>query len=494
MRRSIVPLALVACAFASVAAAQLSQTYKSFPDGPAGFVMTDADRKAFAQLKTDAEAQAWIELFWAKRDPDLNTVENEFKQDFDQRVAAADKMFSTDKLKGSMSDRGKVLILMGKPLPVKNVPAGSQEEASGRPQLMERGAGQIWTYTKDGKPPVKNSDATVFVFTETRVGAGDYVLDRYDTRNKQGLKVLAAKVEALVKNPKLTEVPRVGLLPGTKAATTSQQAIFDVQPRPWPAQGAFVMAVSGVRNENSHPIWVWLQLPDGVPPATTATGRVRNAAGGEVVGSFVSPVAPESVPGARAYEFSLPAPAGAYKVDLALSNDAGPLAITTFDAKTEPAPADGPYVSPVYWGAETRQATPQARLGDAFHLGGMHLIPRVDNKYKADESITYAVYIVRPTLDAQGKPTAELRIVLRTGGKDQDKQDFASVEGAKVTGDLWVFGQGLPLAGFRRGTEFELEVTFRDTKDGVSSTAKIPFTVAKEEAAPKAPAPAAPPK
>jgi len=494
MRRSIIPLALLACAFASVAAAQLSPALKSFPDGPAGFVMTDGDRKAFAQLKTDAEAQAWIELFWAKRDPDLNTVENEFKQDFDQRVAAADKMFSTEKIKGSMSDRGKVLILMGKPLPVQNIAAGADEEQGNRPSFVERGATQVWTYTKDGKPPVKKSDALVFVFSETRAGVGDFVLDRSDMRNKQAFKVLAARVDELVKNPKLTDVPRVGLLPGTKAATTAQQAIFDVQPRPWPAEGAHVLAVSGVRSEASHPIWVWLQLPDSVAPATQAVGRVRKAEGGDVIGSFVSPVTPVSVPGARAYEFSLPADPGAYNVDIALSNEAGPVAITTFAVKTDPIPADGPYVSPVAWGAETRQATPQARMGDAFHLGGMHLIPRVDNKYKADESLTYAVYVVRPSLDEQGKPRVELKIVLRASGKDQDKQDFQPVEGVKVVGDVWVFGQGLPLSGFRRGTEFEIEVTFRDAKSGVSSTAKIPFTVVKEDAAPKAPAPAAPPK
>ena len=138
MRRAFVPFALAAGLLASVAGAQLSQTFKDFPNGPAGFVMTDNEKKAFAQLKSDSEAQAWIELFWAKRDPDLNTVENEFKQDFDLRVTAADKMFSAEKLKGSMSDRGKVLILMGKPLSLQNVAAGAADEEGNRPSLVER--------------------------------------------------------------------------------------------------------------------------------------------------------------------------------------------------------------------------------------------------------------------------------------------------------------------------------------------------------------------
>ena len=250
MRRAFVPFALAAGLLASVAGAQLSQTFKDFPNGPAGFVMTDNEKKAFAQLKSDSEAQAWIELFWAKRDPDLNTVENEFKQDFDLRVTAADKMFSAEKLKGSMSDRGKVLILMGKPLSLQNVAAGAADEEGNRPSLVERGATQIWIYTKDGKPPAKKTDAILFVFTETRTGTGDFLLDRIDMRNKQSLKLLAARVDELLKNPKLTEVPRMGLLPGTKAATTAQQAVFDTQPRPWPQQGAAILTASGVRGDS----------------------------------------------------------------------------------------------------------------------------------------------------------------------------------------------------------------------------------------------------
>ena len=40
----------------------------------------------------------------------------------------------------------------------------------------------------------------------------------------------------------------------------------------------------------------------------------------------------------------------------------------------------------------------------------MQLIPRLDNRYKAEENITYAAYIVRPSLDEQGQPKIELAI------------------------------------------------------------------------------------
>jgi GWxTD domain-containing protein len=274
MRRNFVPLALAAWLAATVAGAQLSQTYTEWSAGPAGFLLTDSERKAYAQIKTDAEAQAFIDLFWARRDPDLNTVQDEFKLDFEMKVAAADKQFSTDRIKGSMSDRGKVLILMGvPPTPVINVPPGTEEEEGNRPGFLQRGATQVWTYTKDGKPAAKKKDEILFVFTETSEGAGDFVLDRADRRNLQAMKLLAGKPEQLILNPKLTEVPRVGLLPGSKAASTAQQTVFDLQPRPWP-EGARVLTASGVQSETIHPAWVWAAA-DAVPPATEAVGRVR---------------------------------------------------------------------------------------------------------------------------------------------------------------------------------------------------------------------------
>ncbi len=490
MRRRFVPLALAVWLAASFAGAELSQQYKDWPSGPAGFLLTESERKAYSQIQTDKEAQAFIDLFWARRDPDLNTVQNEFKLDFDLKVAAADKQFSTDQLKGSESDRAKVLYLMGKPAAVENQSAGAGEEGN-RPTFVERGATQIWIYTKDGRPPTpetKKGDETVFVFTETKPGARDFLLDHADRRNKQAFKVLAEMPEKLLLHPKLTEVPRIGLIPGTKAATTEQEAVFDAQPRPWP-QGAVVLATSGVQGEALHPIWLFVQLPDGAPPATEAVGRVRKADGGEAAGSFDGPVNALSVPGGRAYEFSLPVAPGAWKVDLALLGAGGPVAVTTVDATNDAVPADGPYISPVYWGAEARQSA-QARLGDAYHLGGMHLLPVPDNRYKSEQNITYAVYVVRPTLDEQQQPKVELSVALYSGGKKNDEQPYSPITGVKIANDMWVFGQMLPLSGFRRGTEFELRVSFRDAKSGVARSGSIPFTVVKEEAAAPAATPA----
>ena len=78
--------------------------------------------------------------------------------------------------------------------------------------------------------------------------------------------MLAERQEKLVLNPKLTEVPRMGLISGTKAATPRHSSpCSPTEPKPWP-EGARVFAVSGVQSESVHPIWLHVELPDAVAP------------------------------------------------------------------------------------------------------------------------------------------------------------------------------------------------------------------------------------
>jgi len=481
MRRLILPLVAVALLTTPFVAAELSPAYKEWPTGPAGFLLTASEKKAYDAVKTDAEAQTFIDLFFAKRDKNLGAV-NEFKLDFDARAAAADKMFSAPKLKGSVSDRGKVLLILGKPLKRNVLPPPPGEEDKN--ELAQRGNREEWLFTADGNPPAKRSAEIWFVFQETRANAGDFPLDRSDTRSAKAMKFLAERVDQLVLHPKLTEVPRVGLLPGSKAATTEQVATLDSGTK-WP-EGAGALAVSGIQSDVLHPIWVYLQLPETVPAATEAIGRVRSSDGSRTVGSFGGvTVTPVSVPGARAYEFSLPVQeAGEWKVDLALLNESGPIVVTSVAAKNEASPPDGPYIAPFYWGGDVRQ-DPQAHLGDPFNIGGWHIIPRLDHRYSQDESLAYFGAVVRPNLDEQGNPKVELKMGLYVNGKKSDENVNPLQLSHIPNTDIWMFGsKGIPMGGFSRGKEFELELTVEDTLAKVSRSVRIPFTV------PKPPAPA----
>jgi GWxTD domain-containing protein len=487
MRKHAIMAVLACCAMASLAFADMSEKYKEWPKGPAGYLMTKADRKAYDRLETDAQAQAFIELFWARRDPDLNTKVNEFKQQFDLRVEAADKQFGYGTTPGDESDRGRTLIIMGPPSRHSFYPAGNVMTAPGSTtpssggDLSEAGgsepagATEVWEYLPDKLPAGVKAPSVLFVFRETRPNHGDFPLDRSDRHNIQAMKLLGDAPERLDLHPDLKEVPKLGFLAGSKAATPEQLAVFAQTPQPWPA-GAAMFRSEGVTSTTNHPLWVWLQLPETSPAVTQAVGRVTKAGSGEEVGTFAETTNPVNVDNGRGYEFAFPLDAGAYKVDLALLGDAGPVAATSFDATVDPVPTEGAYLSPFVWGKDARQEA-NAKLGDPFNVGGWHIIPEPDNHFTTKDSVAYFCYVLRPTLDTQSTPQFALSLGLFMGDKKLTETPPQPVQLSHVSGDLWMFGHGLPLQSFRRGGDFKLVVTLKDSLGGVSRSTEIPLSV-----------------
>jgi GWxTD domain-containing protein len=498
MRFVSLPFALAAWAAATVAGAQLSPELSAFPETPAGFLMTKAEHKAYEQIRTDAEAKAFIELFWAKRDPDLATPRNEFKSDFDMRVEAADKHFSFGSTRGSLSDRGRVLILLGKYSQRQTYRPGELAALTGERSGRGEGAGmnEVWKYEKALLPKDYKGNEATFVFTETNPGDGDFILDRTDRRNAGAIKLLAMLPEALVLNPKLTEVPRLGMLPGSKVASPQQLAVLETQPRPWP-EGSVVRGYAGVLTESLHPLWLFVQLPSSAPQATQVIGRVINAASGEQAGSFAVAAKPVSVADGTAYEFAFPLDSGRWKVELALLNEAGPIAVAVYEGETESVPKEGTYMSPMYWGVDIRQEA-QAHLGDPLNIGGWHVVPRVSDTYSPREQLSYFCFVIRPgipaapeTADApaaappaEAKPKLEISLALFAGEKKLSEVPATPVNVSKISGDLWMFGNGLPLEGFRKAGTYRLELTLRDTVTNASRTTAIPLTIPEAPPAP----------
>lgn len=119
LRNGLLAFVLVAVSVVDAQAA-VSEKYREWRDGPVEWIMTSDDQRAWRNVKTDEQASAFIDLFWARRDPTPGTVINEFRSEFDARVQWADENFidrrtAGRKLTGSMSERGRVYILLGTP-------------------------------------------------------------------------------------------------------------------------------------------------------------------------------------------------------------------------------------------------------------------------------------------------------------------------------------------------------------------------------------------
>src|SRR5207253_11365757 len=74
---------------------ELKKAYKDWLDKDVAYIITDEERKAFKKLETDDERERFIEEFWRRRDPDPDTEENEFREEYYERIAYANEHYAS---------------------------------------------------------------------------------------------------------------------------------------------------------------------------------------------------------------------------------------------------------------------------------------------------------------------------------------------------------------------------------------------------------------
>ena len=97
--------------------------------GPVARIATPAEIQAYLALTDNAQADAFIEQFWAKRDPNPQVPGNAILENFQERSAEADRLYSEAGFRGRRTDRGAVFILYGAPAEVDFEIAPSRGEA-----------------------------------------------------------------------------------------------------------------------------------------------------------------------------------------------------------------------------------------------------------------------------------------------------------------------------------------------------------------------------
>lgn len=86
------------------------------------YIITKKERKVFLNLP-ESERKAFIEEFWASRDPDPDTEVNEYKEEYFKRIEEANRLFKEGS-PGWLQDRGRVYILLGPPWERQTYPRG----------------------------------------------------------------------------------------------------------------------------------------------------------------------------------------------------------------------------------------------------------------------------------------------------------------------------------------------------------------------------------
>lgn len=150
----LAPLAWLACAGA---ASPVTAGARLWIDGPVRWLMTPEELKQFRSLRTAEEMVEFVDAFWRRRDPTPEDDDNPFRRIFQERSQAADQLYAEAGRRGSLTDRGRALILLGPPsvlryrqvpVPVLD-PARHRSGGNARQRWMTQ---EVWVYRLEDLP------------------------------------------------------------------------------------------------------------------------------------------------------------------------------------------------------------------------------------------------------------------------------------------------------------------------------------------------------
>jgi GWxTD domain-containing protein len=144
--------------------------YAQWLVGPVSRLATAAEVEAYVELRDDAAAAAFIDAFWARRNPFPEEPGNQLRERFEARAAEADRKFSEAGYAGRRTARGTVFVVYGPPEAVeyeieptaaaRSIEVWSYPE-NAAPGLDGRRPNRIYRFTKEG-------DLTVFYSAAVR--------------------------------------------------------------------------------------------------------------------------------------------------------------------------------------------------------------------------------------------------------------------------------------------------------------------------------------
>ena len=201
MRSRIVAAAALCSALLAGGCASAGLEKRLDPSGrdflsKARYLVTREERRTFLNLPP-SEREAFIAEFWKKRDPDPETEDNAFRDEYFRRIDQANRLFSDGGEPGWLQDRGRIYILLGPPSDRAAYPRGVT--FYGLPT-------EYWTY---GFFPI------IFV---DRDWTGNYKLEPYSANQLAEIMSAQLDLKPRVKSEKAALEARVEVAPRSGGA------------------------------------------------------------------------------------------------------------------------------------------------------------------------------------------------------------------------------------------------------------------------------------
>ncbi|HEY0139803.1 MAG TPA: GWxTD domain-containing protein [Thermoanaerobaculia bacterium] len=502
--KKTITAALIALSVTTGAFAALSPKYADFAKGPAQFLLTKDEQAAWKNVRTDAEAQAFIDLFWARRDPTPATPENEFLEGYNQRVELADKRYAANKVKGSLTDRGKVFIAIGAPTNVQRTvsPGGTiQGPESGMPTDLNSATTasaqgnsprEVWTYEQQKTRIQLGTPEVELVFID-QYGTKEFKLER-SGRTDHGA-VFNHVAQSFVAQPDLKAVPTftipaaaipVVAAPAPVAAGIVTPAIrAAVDAAAAEANGAQLSYGEFITAEGEHFVPVQLFVPKGssVPADANVTffGSVKGA-NGEVV-AFEEEAMLAASKDDRFVAKSLTLAPGKYKGTFGLAVAGKPVSVVASDLEIAGLKKEDVGFSKLMLSNNVYPLETAQRPTDPFAFGGIKVVPKSDRLFRKSDELWYFFELRNPALDpATNLP--KLTVALTVAGKTTEGKSVKMAAPSEETparelkgvAGHYAVGASIPLATFKPG-DYSITVKVKDLTTNQTYDLKETFKI-----------------
>ena len=354
----------------------------------------------------------------------------------------ADEHFGFQRVAGSMTDRGKAMILLGPPTRIAKVNAGNVGTVQSGPLQDEQGnlnedksPAETWSYEKEQIPSFMGKQELQVNFVD-QFANGEYKLTRSRTNVTDAYKKAAA---ASMVHPELTEAPPA-MVATAKPAPQQAPAVSVPAPQPPPTAAplskefkteTLKAAVSEFSSAKTNPYkksyvtYGEFVTPKGeyfVPvelyvPSTAGLQGDHLTFFAQIQDKQGNPVAVYEEPATLQqskydwyYDKSLNLPAGQYTGIFGLASDGKPLTMAKTDMDLQPLNSADASVSRLIISNNLFPLPAAQKPDDPFAFGGIKVVPKGDAVFQNADELWYFFELRNPGLDGSGSPKVQVKV------------------------------------------------------------------------------------
>lgn len=420
---------LIAAAALSIAAgawAQLSNDKKQWGESAVQFLMTPQEKAEWAQVKTDADGDKFIKLFRMKRDPAALA-------DVEAKINYADAHFTAGKQKGSLSDRGKALLLFGVPTKVLTAGGVNPDQMRAAPRMDDsidtqstesrNMPHQSWIYEGEVAEKAFAIPRVEISFVD-RMSRGDFRMQAptFDFSAAQN-----RAIARLITHPNLTLAdidkplappppPAPPAAPTTLKTAAFETAVADAKAGKAQSKGASLTYAQLVSPAGEYfvPVAVYVPKSAGLTAdaADTFFLTVDDASGKRVL-AVEEPAKLFASKDDFEADHTLTLPTGKYSVVAGLAKAGQPVLLTSGALDLTEIAKDAVGTSKMILTnniAETAEAAP---IKAPFAFGKLKIVPKGDLTFTNKDDLNYFVEVNNPGIsDATNMPKLQMKLDL----------------------------------------------------------------------------------